>query len=44
MKAPSTNPLIAGAFAKLRVAPPYVANFDSASGMLRATAAYLSAR
>jgi hypothetical protein len=41
MKAPSITPMIAGAFAKMRVAPPYVANFDSASGMLRATAAYL---
>ena len=41
MKAPSTNPLVAAAFANLRVAPPYVANFDSASGMVRATAAYL---
>ncbi|MCA1991297.1 MAG: hypothetical protein LDL41_04505 [Coleofasciculus sp. S288] len=41
MKAPSTNPFVASAFAQMRVAPPYVANFDSASGMLRATAAYL---
>jgi hypothetical protein len=41
MKSPSTNPLLTSALAKMRIAPPYIANFDSASGMLRATAAYL---
>ena len=41
MKTPSTNPLLTSLFAKIRVAPPYIANFDSASAMLRATAAAL---
>lgn len=41
MKAPSTNPILSSIFAKNNLTPPYIANFDSASGMLRATSAYL---
>lgn len=41
MKAPSTNPILTSLLARLRVAPPYIANFDSASAMLRATSAFL---
>ncbi|WP_413166920.1 hypothetical protein ACL6C3_09480 [Capilliphycus salinus ALCB114379] len=41
MKAPSTNPILSSIFAQNGFTPPYIANFDSASGMLRATGAYL---
>ncbi len=41
MKTPFYEQMLTSLFAKMRVAPPYIANFDSASGMLRATAAYL---
>lgn len=42
MKTPVYDRAINSLFAKMRVAPPYIANFDSASAMLRATAAYLN--
>lgn len=41
MKAPSTNPILSSIFVQAGFAPPYIADFDSASGMLRATGAYL---
>lgn len=41
MKTPFYEQALNSLFAKIRVAPPYIANFDSASAMLRATAAFL---
>lgn len=41
MKTPFYEQALNSLFAKVRVAPPYIANFDSASAMLRATSAFL---
>ncbi|RUR76008.1 hypothetical protein ACF3DV_26305 [Chlorogloeopsis fritschii PCC 9212] len=41
MQTPLFNRNVASLAAKFRIAPPYIANFDSGSAMLRATAAYL---
>ncbi len=41
MKAPSTNPILSSILAQKGVTPSYIANFDSAAGMLRAISAYL---
>lgn len=44
MKAPGHSPAVNLAFAKFRIAPRYVANFDSASSMVRALGRYLRGR
>ncbi|PSB17386.1 hypothetical protein C7B76_09880 [filamentous cyanobacterium CCP2] len=41
MKAPVFNLPVNAALSRFHVAPPYIANFDSASAMLRATGAFL---
>ncbi len=41
MNIPFDNRMLTSMLAMMRIAPPYIADFDSASGMLRATAAYL---
>ncbi|YAF94089.1 MAG: hypothetical protein AB3A66_15850 [Nodularia sp. CChRGM 3473] len=41
MQTPMYNRMLASLMAQFRVAPPYVAGFDSGTAMLRATAAYL---
>ncbi|MBE9198679.1 MULTISPECIES: hypothetical protein [unclassified Nodularia (in: cyanobacteria)] len=41
MQRPMYNRMLASFMAKFRVAPPYIAGFDSGTAMLRATAAYL---
>jgi hypothetical protein len=41
MKAPVLNPAVNSALAKVGVAPKYIANFDSMSGMLRALSNFL---
>ncbi|WP_315786121.1 hypothetical protein [Fischerella sp. JS2] len=41
MKTPFYDGILASLTTKLRLAPPYIAGFDSGSAMLRATAAYL---
>lgn len=41
MQLPFDNRMLTSMLAMMRIAPPYIADFDSASGMLRATAAYL---
>ncbi|GAA6623234.1 hypothetical protein [Scytonema sp. NUACC26] len=41
MKSPFYSQVLNSLTARLRFAPPYTANFDSATGLLRATAAYL---
>ncbi len=41
MQTPLFNPNLASLTAKLRIPPPYLAGFDSGSGFVRATSAYL---
>ncbi|GAX37751.1 hypothetical protein [Nodularia sp. NIES-3585] len=41
MQTPIYNRMLASFMAQFRVAPPYIAGFDSGTAMLRATAAYL---
>jgi hypothetical protein len=41
MQTPLYKGMLASWLAQLRIAPPYIAGFDSASAMLRATSAYL---
>lgn len=41
MQTPIYNQTLASLMAKFRLSPPYIAGFDSATAMLRATAAYL---
>ncbi|MDB9373534.1 hypothetical protein [Nodularia sphaerocarpa] len=41
MQTPIYNRMLASFMAQLRLAPPYIAGFDSGTAMLRATAAYL---
>ncbi|WP_231867015.1 MULTISPECIES: hypothetical protein [unclassified Anabaena] len=41
MQTPFYQGMLADWMAQLRIAPPYIAGFDSATAMLRATAAYL---
>jgi hypothetical protein len=41
MKTPTYDRKLNSLLAKIRIAPPYIANFDSATAMLRATSAFL---